>query len=79
MYIPAVLTIRSSAFHICGICVSLRLNSTYILKQRQPFDLVLPGCVMVIVLAIRPKVRGSNPAESKELFKGNKNPYHDFL
>jgi hypothetical protein len=34
---------------------------------------------VVIVLAIRPKVCGLKPCRRQSIFKGDKNPYHDFL
>jgi hypothetical protein len=34
---------------------------------------------MVIVLAIGPKVRQFKPGRGRRIFKGYKNPLHDFL
>jgi hypothetical protein len=40
---------------------------------------VASGCLLVIMLAIGSKVRGFQPGRGRWIFKGDKNPYHDFL
>jgi hypothetical protein len=42
-------------------------------------DNVVLGDVKVIVLAIVLKVRGFKPGRKQLIFKGDKNPYFDFL
>jgi hypothetical protein len=37
------------------------------------------GDLVVIVLAIRPRVRGFKPGQGRSIIKGDKNPKHDFL
>jgi hypothetical protein len=37
------------------------------------------GGVLVSVLAVDPKVAGSNPAKAIDFFKDDKNPQHNFL
>jgi hypothetical protein len=40
---------------------------------------VVLGDIMVIVLAIVPKVRGFKPDRGRWIFKGDKNPQHAFF
>jgi hypothetical protein len=41
--------------------------------------IVTLGGIVVSVLAIGPKVRGFKPGQGRWIFKGDKNPKHDFL
>jgi hypothetical protein len=40
---------------------------------------VFLGGVVVIVFAIGPKVRGLKPGQRRWIFKGDRNPQHDFI
>jgi hypothetical protein len=40
---------------------------------------VVPGGLVVIVLAIGPKVRGFKPGRGRLIFKRDKNPKRDYL
>jgi hypothetical protein len=44
-----------------------------------PGIIVVLGSIVVSVLAIGPKVRGFKPGRGRLLFKGDKNPWFDFL
>jgi hypothetical protein len=49
------------------------------LVSRNVIEQVVLGCVMFILLAIGPKVRGFKPGRGRWVFKGDTNPQHVFL
>jgi hypothetical protein len=54
-------------------------TSQHDVKRRRLTSSVFLGGVIVIVLAIGPKVRGFKPGRARWIFKGGKSPQHTFL